>query len=93
MYTARDTIIDSLETYFKLPKAKRRGMSYLIGCFEVEMKRLEIVERDIAALVMPVYWVYVLFLLFFHPDSIFQERAYCTLVVIRYTHSLRAGKI
>lgn len=66
MYAARDNIIDSLETYFKLPETKRRGMSYLIGRFEVEMKHLQIVERDIAALVMPVYWVYVLSLSFFN---------------------------
>lgn len=59
LYAARDVIIDSLESYFKLPRSKRPGMSYLITQFEDEMKRLDIEERDIAALVMPVYWVYV----------------------------------
>ena len=60
MHVAKDAIIDALEAYFKLPVSERRGMSYLISSFEVEMKRLEICERDIAALVMPVYWVYVM---------------------------------
>jgi len=93
MYAARDVIIDSLEAYFKLPKPNRRGMSYLISRFEVEMKRLEIVERDIAAMVMPVYWVYVLSLLFFNPDFNPQKWAYCTVIAILHVQFFGAGEI
>ena len=57
MYAARDTIITALEIYFKLPKSERPGASFLINSFETEMRRLEIDDKDIAALVMPVYWV------------------------------------
>lgn len=59
MYAARDTIIEALTSYFKLPKTERPGAAYLIESFEIEMKLLDIGEKDIAALVMPVYWVYV----------------------------------
>ena len=57
MYAARDNIIAALETYFKLPSSERPGTSFLIDSFEKEMRQLDICDKDIAALVMPVYWV------------------------------------
>ncbi len=57
MYSAKDKIIDALTIYFKLPKSERSGEASLIRNFEIEMRGLGIVDKDIAALVMPVYWV------------------------------------
>ena len=59
MYAARDVIIKALTTYFKLPKIERPGAAFLIDSFEVEMRNMSIGDKDIAALIMPVYWVYV----------------------------------
>ena len=59
MYAAKDRIIDALTAYFKLAKSQRKGESWLIGQLETEMRKLDIGDRDIAAIVMPLYWVYV----------------------------------
>ncbi len=57
MIGARDTIIESLTAYFELPKAERPGAAFLIQNFETEMRLLGIENKDIAALIMTVYWV------------------------------------
>lgn len=57
MYAAKDRIIDALTTYFQLPKAERKNESWLIGSLEAEMRNLGIGDRDIAAIMMPLYWV------------------------------------
>lgn len=59
MYTAKDRIIDALVIYFSLPKSERTGESWLIDKLETEMRTLGIGTRDIAAIIMPLYWVYV----------------------------------
>ena len=59
MYAAKDRVIDALEIYFSLPFEERPGQSWLIGSLETEMRKLGIATRDIAAIVMPMYWVYV----------------------------------
>ncbi len=57
MYAAKDRIIDALTAYFKLPRSERKGDSWLIGKLESEMRNLGVEDRDIAAIVMPLYWV------------------------------------
>ena len=57
MYSAKDKLIDALTIYFKLPKLERLGEASLIRNLEIEMRELGIVDKDIAALVMPIYWV------------------------------------
>lgn len=57
MYTAKDRIIDALTAYFRLPKSERPNESWLIGSLEDEMRNLGIGDRDIAAIIMPLYWV------------------------------------
>ena len=57
MNAARDKFINALTTYFKLSKAERPGISFLISNLETEMIKLGIQLEDIAALVMPVYSV------------------------------------
>ncbi|KAL9122048.1 MAG: hypothetical protein Q9187_001395 [Circinaria calcarea] len=56
MYAAKDRIIDALVVYFKLPKSDRQGESWLINALEIEMRNLGIGDRDIAAIIMPLYW-------------------------------------
>jgi hypothetical protein len=57
LYAARDKIHTALVTYLKLPKEKRPDAAWLIHGFETEMRRLGIEEEDIAAVMVPVYWV------------------------------------
>ena len=57
MCSARDTIIRALVTYFKIPRSERHGVSFLVNSLETEMRNLAIGDRDIAAIMMPVYWV------------------------------------
>ena len=64
LYAARDKIIEALTAYFRLPKAKRSGAAFVVDKLEDEMRRLEIGVEDIAALTMPVFWVYVILLPF-----------------------------
>ena len=59
LYVARDTIIEALTAYFKLPKAERPGAAFVVDRLEDEMRQLGIETKDIAALTMPLYWVYV----------------------------------
>ena len=59
LYSARDTIIEALTAYFRLPKSERLGAAFLVDSLEAEMRNLNIEDKDIAALIMPVYWVYV----------------------------------
>lgn len=61
MYSAKDRIIDALTVYFGRPKHERKGESWLIGNLEREIRLLGIEDRDIAAIIMPLYWVYVFF--------------------------------
>ena len=63
MYAAKDRIIDALTIYFKLPPSERTGESWLISELEREMRNIGIGDRDIAAIIMPLYWVYVFFIL------------------------------
>ena len=59
LYSARDAIIKALTAYFKLPRSERSGAAVLVDSLEAEMRNLDIEDKDIAALIMPVYWVYV----------------------------------
>jgi len=59
LYAARDIIIETLTAYFSLPKAKRPDAAFIINRLEDEMRQLEIGDKDIAALTMPLFWVYV----------------------------------
>jgi len=57
LHTARAKIHSALTTYFKLPLEERPGAAWLIQSFEAKMKNLSIDETDIAAILIPVYWV------------------------------------
>ncbi|MCJ1465351.1 hypothetical protein MMC07_003969 [Pseudocyphellaria aurata] len=57
MYAAKDQIIDALTVYFKQPQQERKGEVWLIRNLENEMRLLGIEDRDIAAIIMPLYWV------------------------------------
>lgn len=74
LYAARDKIIEALTAYFRLPKAKRPGAAFVVDRLEDEMRRLEIGDEDIAALTMPLYWVYVALLpLLSKPPCVFES--------------------
>lgn len=57
---AKDRILDTLAKYFFLPKDERKGESWLISNLEIEMIKAGITDvAEMAAIVMPLYWVYV----------------------------------
>lgn len=57
---AKDRILDSLARYFSLPKDERKGESWLISNLEIEIIKAGINDvAEMAAIVMPLYWVYV----------------------------------
>lgn len=58
MYAAKDKILDAIDQYLRLPKSERKGECWLIDRLETEMRNLGIDNRDIAAIMMPLYWVY-----------------------------------
>lgn len=60
LYAARDTIIEALTAYYRLPKAKRRDAAFVVNRLEDEMRLLDIEDKDIAAMTMPLFWVYVM---------------------------------
>lgn len=57
MYRAKDAAIDGLERYFKTRKECRNDAAWFVQTLETEQKRLGIGERDIATLILMVYWV------------------------------------
>lgn len=59
MYTARDKIANALVVYFRLPEEYRQGAAWITRSFEAEMRRREIADTDIAAILIAVFWVYV----------------------------------
>lgn len=58
-YVAKDKVVGALARYFELPKEERPGAAWVIDNFENEMRQIGIGNKDIAAIVMAVYWVYV----------------------------------
>lgn len=59
LYAAKDKIVKALTAYFRLPKAERPGAAFVINRLEDEIRQLDIGDEDIAALTMPLFWVYV----------------------------------
>lgn len=60
MDDAKNRILFALAKYFSLPKNERKGESWLIASLEAEMVKVGIDNvNDMAAIVMPLYWVYV----------------------------------
>ncbi|KAI9725074.1 MAG: hypothetical protein M1812_000350 [Candelaria pacifica] len=57
MHAAKDTLISAFTQYLELPKEERRGSSSLINSLENEMRQLAISAKDIATIILPVYWV------------------------------------
>lgn len=57
MYLAKDAAIDALEKYFETPKECRSGSAWFVQTLETEQRGLGINNRDIATLILMVYWV------------------------------------
>lgn len=57
MYQAKDAAIDALEKYFETPQECRRDAAWFVQTLETEQRRLGIGNRDIATLILMVYWV------------------------------------
>lgn len=61
MDSGKDRILNALSRYFLLPKEERKGVSWLISNLETEMIKVGITDvAEIASIVMPLYWVYVI---------------------------------
>ena len=56
MRSARDQVIAGLDTYFRLPASERTGNVQFISHMETEMRSLGIDNRNIAAMMMILYW-------------------------------------
>lgn len=93
MYAAKDRIIDALTVYFKQPQQERKGEAWLIRNLENEMRLIGIEDRDIAAIIMPLYWVYVES---FHPNrsfiSTFYWRMFSVILMTLYRINANAYK-
>ena len=57
VHASKNKIWAAMTTYFTLRKEDRPGMSWLIENLEIEMRKLDIVEKDIAAIMVPMFWV------------------------------------
>ncbi|KAH8654972.1 cytochrome P450 [Tricladium varicosporioides] len=57
MQVAKQSSLDALTTYFKLPASERPGACWLVQTMEIEMRAAEISEYDMAANLMMAYWV------------------------------------
>ncbi|EMT67639.1 cytochrome P450 [Fusarium oxysporum II5] len=55
-YDSRDSAIDGLERYFKMPQDQRRDAAPFVIKAEDEMRRHGISDRDIAAVLFKLYW-------------------------------------
>jgi len=74
MHKAKDAAINALTKYFELPRAKRQGEAWFVRTLELEQRSLGIGDRDIATLILMVYWVYVIFPLnYFYRSEILTE--------------------
>ena len=60
MRAAKQVGINALTRYFALPKEQRTGEAWLVRNLESEMRNVGIADKDIAAFVFMVYWVYEL---------------------------------
>lgn len=58
---AKNKIVNVIEVYLNLPKEERRDASWIIQTLEAEQRGIGIDTRNIAAMMMLAYWVYVEF--------------------------------
>lgn len=56
MYAAKPKVIDALTSYLQLPRELRPGAFWLIQSIEDEQRKLGLDERDMARLLMMIYW-------------------------------------
>lgn len=59
MYRVRNAAIDALTKYFSLPKESRQGEAWFVKTLEAEQRKLAIGDKDIATLMLMVYWACV----------------------------------
>jgi hypothetical protein len=59
MFFARDKIIATFKQYFALPGKERADATWLVHTLEKEMRRIQLREKDMAALFAMPFWVYV----------------------------------
>ena len=60
LQAAKQNIIGALTNYFDLPKEQRTGETWFVRTLEAEQRQLGMKSKDIASLMMLVYWGYVL---------------------------------
>jgi hypothetical protein len=56
MRLARGKVFDALETYFASPLAERTDTVWFTRTLEGEMREAGIGDRDIAIMIMTIYW-------------------------------------
>jgi hypothetical protein len=56
MRSAKDQVVDALEIYFETPQDMRTDTVWFTKALEAEMRRVGINNRDIAMMVMTIYW-------------------------------------
>lgn len=56
MFRAKAKVIDGLERYFSLPEEERGGSSWFTPNMETEMRNLGFDTRQVAIMMMTIYW-------------------------------------
>lgn len=56
MLSARNKMIIALEKYFTRPQSERTDVCWFTPTFENEARKLDVNDRDLAAMMMTIYW-------------------------------------
>ena len=52
-------VLDAFTSFFELPMEKRPGVAHFLRTIEVEQRKLDLANRDIASSAFIFYWAYV----------------------------------
>lgn len=56
MHHSKDRIVNAMDSYLRIPSEQRPGAAWEIGILEGEMRQLGLLNRDIAKMMMILYW-------------------------------------
>ena len=56
MHKSKDMIISALTTYFRLPSEQKEASVWSVDVLETEMRHLGLKDKDIATMMMILYW-------------------------------------
>lgn len=56
MLGARNRLIDAMDKYFSRPQSERADVAWFTFTFEDEVRKLDVSNHDLAAMMMTIYW-------------------------------------